>query len=79
MGNRFCQFSRIPNIKKEVTMPSIRKSEGQFAGFKDHIVDLNPDLYAVIRDERTFIEAIQAVPLDMAEILETEFQKYIGE
>ena len=64
-----------PNVKDP---EEARKSEGQFAGFKDHIFGLNPGLHNLIREERTFLDAFEALPPEMRNILESEFRKCTG-
>jgi hypothetical protein len=70
---------RAPCRQKKTDPNGIDKSEGQFAGFKDHFASLNPGLHHLIREERTFLDAFEALPSDMRNILESEFRKYTGQ
>jgi hypothetical protein len=69
---------RAPCRQKKTDPNEIDKSEGQFAGFKDHIASLNPGLHQLNREERTFMDAFEALPPEMRNILESEFRKYTG-
>jgi hypothetical protein len=69
---------RAPCRQKKTDPNGIDKSEGQFAGFKDHVASLNPGLHQLIREERTFLDAFEALPPEMRNILESEFRNYTG-
>ena len=69
---------RAPCLPKNTEPDLTRKSDGQFAGFKDHISNFKPALHRVIRGERTFIEAFETLSPYMRNVLETEFHKYTG-
>jgi len=69
---------RAPCRPMETESEETEKSEGQFSGFKDHIANLNPGLYHLIKEERTFLDAFEALSPGMRNVIEREFRKYTG-